>query len=113
MMVLKREGLNSNVFLETEILAMPNAIIEAMNIDFGRLVTAYLCNVILEGRVAFGNVFADRFRRFNHGNGIHTSNILSKPVVKGYVLLETLNSVYVVCTWAGDGFGPRFSGRVH
>jgi hypothetical protein len=113
MTMAKTAGLMSNVILETEMLAMPNAVVEAMNIDFGLPVTAYLCNVVLEGQVAMGNVFVDRFRRFNHGNGIHTSNILSKPGVKGYVLLETLNSVYVVCTWAGDGFGPRFSGRVH
>jgi hypothetical protein len=113
MTMAKSADLMSNVILETEILAMPNAVVEAMSIDFGRPVTAYLCNVVFEGRVALGNVFVDRFRRFNHGNGIHTSTILSKSTIKGYVLLETLNSVYVVCSWSGDGFGPRFSGRVH
>lgn len=113
MMMLKKEALNSNLSLETEILAKPNAVVEAMNIDFGMPVTAYLCNVVLEGRVALGNVFSDRYSRFNHGNGIHTSTIVNTSFAKGYVLLETLNSVYVVCTWSGDGHGPRFSGRVH
>jgi hypothetical protein len=113
MTMAKTTDLLSNVILETEMLAMPTAVVEAMNIDFGPPVTAYLCNVVLEGQVALGNVFVDRFRRFNHGNGIHTSTILNTSFAKGYVLLQTLNSLYVVCTWSGDGFGPRFSGRVH
>lgn len=92
---------------------IPSAVAEAMKVEFGVPVTAYLCCTAFVGYCAIGLVFGDRFGRFYDGDGIRTSNVLSMTMTGGYAVLETLNSWYVVCTWANDNAWPRFPGPLH
>lgn len=114
-MMKKRRGLlASRVITNADNpVGVPSIVAEAMRVDFGASVTGYLCCTAFEGYHAIGIVFQDLFGRFDNGHGIRTSNVLSKTVVKGYVVIETLNSRYVICGWAHDESGPRFTGRLH
>ena len=109
----RNEILNSRVLTSADEPVMPSIVAEAMKIDFGSPVTGFLCYAALQGCCAVALVFGDRLGRFNDGLGIRTSTILSRSLVNGYAVIETLNSRYVVCTWASDESGPRFPGVVH
>jgi len=82
---------------------IPMMVRAAKEINFGISVTAYLCHVSFRGRCAVGIVFCDVFGRFEDGHGIHTSNIMSKVMVGSHTILRTVNSVYIVCSWSGEG----------
>jgi hypothetical protein len=107
------QPLASRVLTSANISAIPSIVGKAMKVDFKKPVTAYLCYARLYGHCAVGLVFGDRIGRFADGNAIHTSNVVSRTSVNGYVVLETLNSRYVICTWSTVEFGPRFLGATH
>ena len=107
------EDLRSRVLAQKGDRVIPSAVADAMKVDFGIAVTAYLCCTAFTGYCAIGLVFSDRFGRFDDGDGICTSNVLSMTMIKGYAVLETLNSWYVVITWANDHAWPRFPGPLH
>ncbi|QHG68227.1 hypothetical protein C2H86_12335 [Pseudomonas putida] len=76
-----------------------------MHTEFELEITAYLSSVEYGPHELFlrGVVFGDRERRFDDGDPIRTSNIVSYVELQGYVLARTLNSTYVVCDWAAEG----------
>jgi hypothetical protein len=92
---------------------IPMMVRAAKEINFGISVTAYLCHVSFRGRCAVGIVFCDVFGRFEDGHGIHTSNIMSKVMVGSHTILRTVNSVYIVCSWSGEGLETRMCHRLH
>jgi hypothetical protein len=112
-MKARYEALASRVLVQAEDSVIPRIVAVAMKVDFGRPITAYLCYARLHGHCAVGLVFGDRIGRFANGNAIHTSNVLSKFMISGYTVIETLNSCYVICAWAHEKFGPRFLGATH
>jgi hypothetical protein len=38
---------------------------------------------------------------------------LERQLMHGYVIVETLNSRYVICDWSPAELGPRFNGVHH
>lgn len=83
---------------------MPSGVLEAMEIQFGLAVTAYLTSVQYgEGEVYLtGIIFGDERKRFVNGTKIFTSIILGTQEIQGYLVVHTLSSSYVVCEWAED-----------
>ena len=112
-MKIRHEALASRVLTSANTSTIPSIVVKALKVDFGRPVTAYLCYARFYGYCAIGLVFGDRLGRFADGNAIHTSNVMNRTIVNGYAVLETLNSYYVICTWASEEFGPRFLGATH
>lgn len=110
---IRHEALASRVLTSANTSTMPSIVEQAMKVDFKKPVTAYLCYARLYGYCAVGLVFGDRIGRFADGNAIHTSNVVSRTMINGYAVLETLNSRYVICTWAAEEFGPCFLGATH
>lgn len=85
---------------------LPTSVINAMRSDFGVPVTAFISaaaygpgNMYLEGVV-----FADRGGRFDDGDTIRTSIILNSEAVEGFLIVQTLSSIYVVADWLGGTF---------
>ncbi|MFJ4066175.1 hypothetical protein ACIPW4_12845 [Pseudomonas sp. NPDC089996] len=104
-MVIRRAPLSTSKVVDVSPSAMPSTVAKAMQIDFDLEVTAYLSSVEYGPHELFlrGVVFGDRERRFDDGDPIRTSNIVSYEELQGYVIACTLNSVYVICDWAADG----------
>lgn len=97
----------------TDGVVVPGIVADAMKVEFGVPVTAYLCSVAFLNYCAIGLVFVDRFARFKNGNSIRTSNVLGTKMVNGYTVLETLNSWYVVCSWANDDMWAKTANVLH
>lgn len=82
-------------------------VIEAMKLDCGCLVTAYLCEVVFDvhGMCLVGRVYADAHCRFDCGRLIRTSRIRAviKHSADTFLLVHTFSgSRYVVCSWLGE-----------
>ena len=84
---------------------MPSSVLKAMQPEFELAITAYLSSASYgEGELYLkGVVFGDREKRFDDGDFICTSTIMGIQEMQGYVVVQTLNSRYAVCDWAGDG----------
>ncbi len=103
-MVKRRAPLSTSKIVDVSPSAMPSTVAKAIQIEFELEITAYLSSVEYGPHELFlrGVVFGDRERRFDDGDPIRTSNIVSYEELQGYVA-RTLNSTYVVCDWAADG----------
>ncbi|CAH0649914.1 MULTISPECIES: hypothetical protein [Pseudomonas] len=104
-MVRRRTPLSSSKIVDAPLAAMPSSVKQAMQIDFGREITAFLSSVEYGTGELFleGIVFRDRENRFDDGDPIRTSIIMSSEEIQGYVVVQTLSSRYVVCDWASHG----------
>ncbi|MEH6412466.1 hypothetical protein ACIPZG_05530 [Pseudomonas sp. NPDC089395] len=104
-MVKRRAPLSTSKIVDVSPSAMPSTVAKAMQFEFDLEVTAYLSSVEYGPHELFlrGVVFGDRQRRFDDGDPIRTSNIVSCEDLQGYVVARTRNSTYVVCDWAADG----------
>lgn len=104
-MVIRREPLSTSKVVDVSPSAMPSTVAKAMQIDFDLEFTAYLSSVEYWPHELFlrGIVFGDRERRFDDGDPIRTSNIVTYEELQGYLVARTLNSTYVVCEWAAGG----------
>ncbi|WP_230090905.1 hypothetical protein [Pseudomonas sp. BIGb0427] len=100
-----RAPLSSHRAIESVPATMPSSVLKAMQIEFELAITAYLSSASYgEGEIYLrGVVFGDREKRFDDGDPICTSFIMGTREMQGYVVVQTLNSRYVVCDWAGDG----------
>ncbi|UZJ58065.1 hypothetical protein OKW98_15740 [Pseudomonas sp. KU26590] len=96
-----------------EPVSIPAMVLDAMATDFGVAITGYLICAAAEGVTLIGIVFGDNRGRFKNGHSIRTSVVMGRQVIHGHVIIETLNSRYVVCDWAQEGLGPRFTGVHH
>lgn len=87
---------------------IPLSVLDAMDKNFGEGITAFLCAVLLDGFSVNGIIFGDRTGRFRDGASIRTSTVIGAEMVSGYVVLETLNSRYVICDFspASELFRP-------
>lgn len=99
----RRESLSSYKVVDTPPSAVPRSVAAARAIQFGFDVTAYLSFVEYgPGELSLiGLVFGDRGRRFDDGDRIRTSIIMRSEEIQGYLVVQTLSSLYVVCDWAG------------
>ncbi|MNJ38372.1 hypothetical protein D3C77_332180 [compost metagenome] len=104
-MVKRRAPLSTSKIVSVSPSAMPSTVAKAMQIEFDLVITAYLSSVEYGPSELFlrGVVFGDRERRFDDGDPICTSNIVTQEELQGYLVARTLNSTYVVCDWAADG----------
>lgn len=105
-MAKKRVPLSTCLADRNVAAALPTSVVNAMRKDFGVPVTAFISaaaygpgNMYLEGVV-----FADRGGRFDDGDTIRTSVILNSEVVEGFLVVQTLSSIYVVADWLGGTF---------
>ncbi len=112
--------MNGQSFLHSEVIAdipvavgIPAKVAAAMKIEFGFRVTGYLVCAVREGLGMIGVVYGDEKGRFANGHSIRTSAVLDAEVIQGYVVVQTLNSLYVICDWATAQSGPRFTGVHH
>lgn len=94
-------------------VSTPAMVLDAMATDFGVAINGYLICAAAEGVTLIGIVFGDNKRRFKNGHSIRTSAVMGQQVIHGYVIVDTLNSRYVVCDWAQEGLGTRFTGVHH
>ncbi|MEC4025468.1 MULTISPECIES: hypothetical protein [Pseudomonas putida group] len=104
-MVKRRAPLSTYKIVDVSPSAMPSTVAKAMQIRFELEITAYLSSVEYGPHELFlrGMVFGDRERRFEDGDPIRTSNIVTYEDLQGYVVARTLNSTYLICDWAADG----------
>lgn len=104
-MVKRRAPLSTSKIVNVSPSALPITVAKAMQIGFDLEVTAFLSSVEYGAHDLFlrGIVFGDRERRFDDGDPIRTSNIVTYEEHQGYVVARTLNSTYVVCDWAAGG----------
>lgn len=77
--------------------SLPAPVKDAMSRDFGEDITGYLYGVQVYGYSIIGIIFGDRNHRFLDGTPIQTSSVVNADVINEYVVVETLNSRYVVC----------------
>lgn len=77
--------------------SIPSVVLAAMGRDFGGQITGYLCAVQIDRHSITGIVFRDRYCRFRDGAHIRTSTLIGAELIDGYVVVDTLNSRYVVC----------------
>lgn len=100
----RRIPLSSYKAAEVPPAAIPSTVAKAM-VAITTNVTAYLSSVEYGAGELFlkGVVFGDQEKRFNDGDTICTSVIRRTLHVDGYLVVETLNSSYVVCDWGGEG----------
>lgn len=96
-----------------EPVSIPAMVLDAMATDFGVAITGYLICAAAEGVTLIGIVFGDNRGRFKNGHSIRTSVVTGRQVIQGHVIVETLNSRYVICNWAPAEHGPRFTGVHH
>jgi len=87
---------------------MPSSVLDAMEKDFDENITAYLCAAQLDGVSVVGIIFGDRTCRFRDGASVRTSTVIGTGMVCGYLVIETLNSRYVICDFfpSGEVFHP-------
>lgn len=103
-MAKARPPLSTVRVTETVPSAIPNTVASAMQLVTEEI-TAYLSSVEYVAGELFlkGIVFGDRKRRFNDGDRVCTSTIVTYEEHQGYQVARTLNSTYVVCDWAAEG----------
>ncbi|MEE4697095.1 hypothetical protein V2K91_17780 [Pseudomonas alliivorans] len=80
--------------------SMPSSVLHAKEKVSDEDITAYLCAVQLDGFSVNGIIFGDRTGRFRDGATVRTSTVIGAEMVSGYVVLETLNSRYVICDFS-------------
>lgn len=104
-MVKRPAPLSTCKIVDVSPSAMPSTVARAMQMEFELEITAYLSSVEYGPHELFlrGVVFGDRERRFDDGDPIRTSNVVTYEEILGYVVARTLNSTYVVCDWAAGG----------
>ncbi len=104
-MVKRRAPLSTSKIVDVSPSAMPSTVAKAIQIEFELEITAYLSSVEYGPHELFlrGIVFGDRERRFDDGDPIRTSNIVTYEELQGHLVARTLNSTYVVCDWAAEG----------
>ncbi|MDC6379916.1 hypothetical protein BW687_006965 [Pseudomonas graminis] len=96
-----------------EPVSIPARVRNAMATDFGVAITGYLICAAAERMTLIGIVFGDNRGRFKNGHSIRTSVVMERKLIHGYVIVETLNSRYVICDWSPADHGPRFNGVHH
>ena len=103
-MAKARPPLSTVRVTETLPSAIPSTVARAMQLVTGEI-TAYLSSVEYGAGELFlkGIVFGDRERRFDDGDRICTSAVVTYEEHQGYLVARTLNSTYVVCDWAAEG----------
>lgn len=107
-------ALNSKLIHEiVDPVLVPTNVLTAMKKDFCVPITGYLTCAAAEGTCLVGIVFGDNTGRFANGHSIRTSVVLERQLMHGYVIVETLNSRYVICDWSPAELGPRFNGVHH
>lgn len=84
--------------------SVPSEVIEAMKLDFGCLITGYLCDVVfdIDWMCLMGKIYADAGCRFECGQLVRTSmlRVAEKHSTGNFVLVRTFTgSRYVICTW--------------
>lgn len=106
--------LNSEIILDVhEQDGLPTIVASAMKIDFGVQISGYLICVVPESPRMIGVIYGDDRRRFENGRSIRTSRLVASSTIKGYVVAQTLNSRYVICSWGGCKEDLYFSGVRH
>jgi len=100
-----RAPLSSHLAVDCVPATMPSSVLKAMQTEFELVITAYLSSASYGEEELYlkGVVFGDREKRFDDGDSICTAIIMGIQEIQGYVVVQTLNSRYVVCDWAGDG----------
>ncbi|MDD2059116.1 hypothetical protein N5D52_18520 [Pseudomonas sp. GD03860] len=98
-MVKRSVPLSTHKPVVTPPSAIPTSVAKAMQAELGLEITGYLSSVEYGPGERFlrGVVFGDREKRFDDGELIRTSIIMTSQMIQGF------NSLYVVCDWAGDG----------
>ncbi|WP_422422197.1 hypothetical protein [Pseudomonas sp. GZD-222] len=104
-MVKRSVPLATHKPVDTPPSAIPKSVSKAMQAELNLEITGYLSSVEYGPGERFlrGVVFGDREKRFDDGEPIRTSVIMTSQEIQGYLVVQTLNSLYVVCDWAGDG----------
>ncbi|MFJ4455998.1 hypothetical protein ACIP1G_19220 [Pseudomonas sp. NPDC089392] len=104
-MVKRPAPLSTYKIVDVSPSAIPSTVAKAMQTEFELEITAYLSSVEYGPHELFlrGVVFGDRERRFDDGDPIRTSNVVTYEEIQDYVVARTLNSTYVVCDWAAGG----------
>ncbi|AIB44635.1 hypothetical protein [Pseudomonas lurida] len=94
--------LNSEVLHPTQALdGIPKIVAKAMQVDFDAQISGYLICAIPDPQGMIGVIYVDDRGRFANGSSIRTSRVVASSIIKGYVVVETLNSLYVICSWSG------------
>lgn len=94
------------------VLSEPACVARARSIDFGVLVTAYLCHALVDLHLGclVGVVYAERRGRFEDGAAIRSSTIEGCWKDEGFTLYRTVNgSIYVICDWLPLAPNSRFT----
>lgn len=104
-MVKRSAPLSTHKSVDTPPSAIPSSVTKAMQAGLGLEIAGYLSSVVYGPGERFlrGVVFGDREKRFDDGELIRTSIIMASQETRGYLVVQTLNSLYVVCDWAGEG----------
>lgn len=102
-MIKKRAPLLKRHAVDHPPVTTPSTVAKTMETDFGIPITAYLSAAVFGAGELYieGLVFKDSGRRFDDGDRIRTSIIMSSHTVQGYLVVQTLSSTYVICDWAG------------
>lgn len=95
-------------------MGYPKSVLDAQKIDFGSVITGYLCCVTHQRRFVVGIVFSDQRGRFRDGATIRTSLICAVQIHLGYLICETfIGSRYVVCHWQDENGSSPESRIIH
>ena len=82
---------------------VPIEVLDASRINFGRAITAFLHQPVIEGFSLVGRVYFDRKDRFKSGRLIRTSNVVEFIEVAEYLVAITLTgSCYVLIAPDGE-----------
>ncbi|WEK29666.1 MAG: hypothetical protein P0Y58_22645 [Candidatus Pseudomonas phytovorans] len=102
-MIKKRAPLSTRHTFDDPAVTMPRTVSKAMEASFGIPITAYLSAAVFGAGELYieGFVFKDNGKRFDDGDRIRTSILMSSHTVEGYLVVQTLRSTYVICDWAG------------
>lgn len=95
-----------------QVLCEPACVARARSIDFGVLVTGYLCHALVDLHLEclIGVVYAERRGRFEDGAAIRSSTLEGCWEHEGFTLYRTVNgSIYVVCGWLPLESNSRFT----
>ena len=77
MMKNRRRLLASRVITNADDpVGIPSVVTEALKVDFGTLITGYLCCAAFERNYAIGIIFGDLFGRFENGKGIDRKSVV-------------------------------------
>ncbi len=103
----KRVTLSTCKVDQNHAVTWPSSVAKAKQTDFGVPVTAYISAAAYGAGDMYleGVVFGDREGRFDDGDTIRTSIIMSSETIGGFLVVQTLSSLHVVC----DFLGGRFS----